>query len=253
MNFRRNIPMLVRSRDAARQLRVLLLAVGIGIALVVLLGLIRVVPYWALSVGLIATIPVVILSYVFFRYEREWAQQHVAMVPDRRAAPPRATEFQDAERRYAELKRQFDAGTISIDDFNAKCERLMIQDDEGHWWAIDPTNDEWTYYDGSDWIPGAPPIAEPPPSDGSDWVPGAPPTTEPPPSESRPPFVFSIDPRWIFLGFLTLLLLFGSFYILLSHPDAPWIFKGAQYPESVSNVAAGAIGSILTFWFVPKA
>jgi hypothetical protein len=61
-----------------------------------------------------------------------------------------------------------------------------------------------------------------------------------------------ISPRWIFLSLLTLLLLFGSFYILLSHPDAPWILKGAQYPQAVTNVAAGAIGSILTFWFVPQ-
>ena len=61
-----------------------------------------------------------------------------------------------------------------------------------------------------------------------------------------------ISPRWTFLGLLTLLLLFGSFYILLSHPDAPWIFKGAQYPQAVTNVAAGVMGSILTFWFVPK-
>jgi hypothetical protein len=77
-------------------------------------------------------------------------------------------DFQEAERRYAELKRQFDAGTIGMDDFNAKRQRLMVQDDEGHWWARSPSNDEWAYYNGSAWVPGTPPSyqeATPEPTD----------------------------------------------------------------------------------------
>ncbi len=66
-------------------------------------------------------------------------------------------DFKEAERRYAELKRQFDAGTISVDDFNAERQRLMVQDVEGHWWAKSPNNDEWNYYDGSSWVPSTPP------------------------------------------------------------------------------------------------
>ena len=66
-------------------------------------------------------------------------------------------DFQEAERRYAELKRQFDAGTIGVDDFNAERQRLMVQDDEGHWWARSPNNDKWNYYDGSAWVSGTPP------------------------------------------------------------------------------------------------
>jgi hypothetical protein len=66
-------------------------------------------------------------------------------------------DFQEAERRYAELKRQFEAGTIGVDEFNAQRQQLMVQDDEGHWWAKSPDNDEWSYYDGSAWVPGTPP------------------------------------------------------------------------------------------------
>lgn len=83
-------------------------------------------------------------------------------------------DFQEAERRYAELKRQFDAGTIGMDDFNAKRQRLMVQDDEGHWWARSPSNDEWTYYDGSAWVPGTPPSyqeATPEPTDSPTQAP----------------------------------------------------------------------------------
>ena len=77
-------------------------------------------------------------------------------------------DFQEAERRYAELKRQFDAGTIGIDDFNAERQRLMVQDDEGHWWCRSPNDEEWNYHDGSAWVPGTPPSyqeATPEPTD----------------------------------------------------------------------------------------
>ncbi len=66
-------------------------------------------------------------------------------------------DFQEAERRYAELERQFDAGTIGVDDFNVARQRLMVQDDEGYWWAKSPNNGEWNYHDGSAWVPGTPP------------------------------------------------------------------------------------------------
>ena len=65
-------------------------------------------------------------------------------------------DFEEAGRRYAELKRQFDAGSIDADYFNAQRQRLMVQDDEGRWWAKSPDSDEWNYYDGSAWVPGTP-------------------------------------------------------------------------------------------------
>jgi hypothetical protein len=66
-------------------------------------------------------------------------------------------DFQEAERRYDELKRQFDVGTVGVHEFNAQRQQLMVQDDEGRWWAKSPTNDEWNYYDGSAWVPSTPP------------------------------------------------------------------------------------------------
>ena len=76
--------------------------------------------------------------------------------------------FEEAERRYAELKRQLDAGTIGVDDFDAQRQWLMAQDSEGRWWAKSPNNDEWHYYDGSAWVPGTPPGYEE--VTGSAWV-----------------------------------------------------------------------------------
>ena len=82
--------------------------------------------------------------------------------------------FREADRRFAETKRQLDAGSISEEEFDAQRQRLMVQDDEGRWWAKSRKTGEWNYHDGSAWVRGAPPGYQPPPA---------------PPAESAP------DPR----------------------------------------------------------
>jgi len=69
----------------------------------------------------------------------------------------REVDFQEADRRYAELARQRDAGTISDEEFDAKRQQLMVQDSEGRWWAKLGEPEEWYYRDGSAWVPGTPP------------------------------------------------------------------------------------------------
>src|SRR5918997_194693 len=69
----------------------------------------------------------------------------------------REIDFQEADRRYAELARQRDAGTISDEEFDAKRQQLMVQDGEGRWWAKLGEPEEWYYRDGSAWVPGTPP------------------------------------------------------------------------------------------------
>jgi hypothetical protein len=71
-------------------------------------------------------------------------------------------DFREADRRYAELKRQLDAGTISTEEFDAQRRRLMVQDDEGRWWAKSRKTGEWNYHDGSAWVRGIPPDYQPP-------------------------------------------------------------------------------------------
>src|SRR5215207_7546608 len=70
--------------------------------------------------------------------------------------------FREADRRYAELKGQLDAGTISTEEFDAQRRRLMVQDAEGRWWAKSRKSGEWNYHDGSAWHPGIPPGYQPP-------------------------------------------------------------------------------------------
>src|SRR5215203_1928869 len=72
--------------------------------------------------------------------------------------------FREADRRYAELKGQLDAGTISTEEFDAQRQRLMVQDDEGRWWAKSRKTGEWNYHDGSAWVRGTPPGYQLPPA-----------------------------------------------------------------------------------------
>jgi hypothetical protein len=69
----------------------------------------------------------------------------------------REVDFREADRRYAELRRQLDAGTISIEEFGAQREKLMVQDEGGRWWAKIGESGEWYYHDGSTWVQGTPP------------------------------------------------------------------------------------------------
>ena len=69
----------------------------------------------------------------------------------------REVDFREADRRYAELTRQRDAGSISDEEFDAQRKQLMVQDDEGRWWAKSRKTGEWNYREGDAWVRGTPP------------------------------------------------------------------------------------------------
>ena len=73
----------------------------------------------------------------------------------------RKIDFREADRRCAELKRQHDAGAISDEEFDAQRKQLMVQDDEGRWWAKGREADEWYYRHESGWVKGMPPGYQP--------------------------------------------------------------------------------------------
>ena len=65
--------------------------------------------------------------------------------------------FQEADRRYAKLRREQESGSLSNEEFDAELKQLMVQDPEGRWWAKSPTTGEWHYHDGTAWVKGTPP------------------------------------------------------------------------------------------------
>jgi len=76
----------------------------------------------------------------------------------------RGTPFKEAERRYTELERQHEAGSISDEEFDGQLKELMVQDQEGRWWAKSRKTGQWHSYDGASWVPGTPPGQRPSPT-----------------------------------------------------------------------------------------
>lgn len=94
-------------------------------------------------------------------------------------------DFEEADRRYAELRRRYEAGAVSPEEFDARLRQMMVQDAEGRWWAKDREANEWYYYNEEPpWIvlSGAKPSVLPGEADGwydYGWILGAPPLRRP--------------------------------------------------------------------------
>ncbi len=115
-------------------------------------------------------------------------------------------DFRDADRRYADLERQRDAGGISEEEFEAQRQRLMVRDGEGRWWSKSSEGGEWHYHDGNAWVRGTPPVyrgAAPEPVAGSSQAPG-------PARRSRPVW------PWLLAAAITLVGLAGIGLIVWS-------------------------------------
>jgi hypothetical protein len=69
-------------------------------------------------------------------------------------------DFQEADRRYIEIKRRHEAGELAQEEFEEQLKQLMVPDEEGRWWAKSRSSGEWHFHDGNSWV------RETPPSDG---------------------------------------------------------------------------------------
>jgi hypothetical protein len=65
-------------------------------------------------------------------------------------------DFQEADRRFPALKRQYDNGDLSDEEYRAQLEQLAVQDTEGRWWVKHRDTGAWYYQDGDSWVQGAP-------------------------------------------------------------------------------------------------
>jgi hypothetical protein len=73
-------------------------------------------------------------------------------------------DFQEADHRYAEIKRRQETGGLTQEEFDEQLKQLMVEDEEGRWWVKSRTTGEWHYHDGERWIKGTPPNYESPES-----------------------------------------------------------------------------------------
>ncbi len=195
--------------------------------------------------------------------------------------------YAEVEASYRELKAQVTAGVLSEDDFKARLDDLMIQDDQGRWWIIGYETGDWYVYEGEQWVqakPPVPPVAPPseaPPESHEPLLAAEQPTDEPPIELRLPPVDTAPGP-----GVLTGLLMTptpsaegtmpplpraapapsadrGSFLASQKVPWAPVVitavgwglasllpiaFSGTIYRGPLSNLLVGLIGGAATMW-----
>jgi hypothetical protein len=65
--------------------------------------------------------------------------------------------FQDAVSTFEELKKRFQAGDLSRQQFIDEMKKLRLKDAQGRYWMIGAQTGKWYYFDGRDWISSEPP------------------------------------------------------------------------------------------------
>ena len=81
--------------------------------------------------------------------------------------------FEEAERQYQELLRQWQAGQIDPAGFHHSLEKLQVQAQDGTFWRLSSQDGRWLRWDGSNWIPAHPSQRERPEVGGMSAAGGA--------------------------------------------------------------------------------
>ena len=66
--------------------------------------------------------------------------------------------FEEAESRFRQLQARVQRGeSISRAEYEEEVGKLAVQDRNGTLWEINPRTGKWMYFDGAEWVSGAPP------------------------------------------------------------------------------------------------
>lgn len=94
--------------------------------------------------------------------EQQKAKQAIkAQESEIKAAAEADARFAIVEQEAARLRKQFNAGKISLEALQARLQDLMVQDANGVWWMVGTESGRWYRYDGANWQPGTPPRGMP--------------------------------------------------------------------------------------------
>lgn len=117
--------------------------------------------------------------------------------------------FEEAEAKFRQLQARVQRGeAISRAEYEEEVGKLAVQDRNGTLWEINPRTGKWMYFDGAEWVSGAPPghdtstvIPVPKEVAATKETPSAPPPTStparatPPPTEPSPPPFVRAEPK----------------------------------------------------------
>lgn len=126
-------------------------------------------------------------------------------------------DLKEAERRYLHLKKLHERGELDESTFRFEAAKLMVRDDQGAFWMVDPVPSQWYRNDGSGWM-------EADPETGADAVPSA--TVR----RSRPPgrrHTMSV------VGALLILFLLAAVVFVMAR--WPAFFWGSSTPTSTAG------------------
>lgn len=154
--------------------------------------------------------------------------------------------FQEADRRYAELARERDDGSISDEEFEEQRQQLGVEDDQGRQWAKRGESGEWhRTHDGNTWVRSEPPAYQ----EAGSTVDSSPTQTQSPPEEevSNEESARRKMPFWIPLAALVgvaLLIIVLIIWVIL-----PLYLQG----ESASSEQGGSDSAALDAAFIHSA
>ena len=151
--------------------------------------------------------------------------------------------FQEAEGEYKNLKAQLDAGALTEDQFEARLQTVMVQDQQGRWWTIGGATGQWYVYDGVNWVIGEPSAPTTPlparPSGAAPEAKATPPPVPPAQSNETPPS--GRKPwLWAVLGVLVVAVLAVLLSRLVPEPAANPAPKQTQAVPIVTPTASAA-------------
>lgn len=99
--------------------------------------------------------------------------------------------FEEAEARFRQLQARVQRGeAISRADYEDQVSQLAVQDPNGVLWEINPRTGKWMYFDGAEWVSGAPPGHDSSlviPASSAPVAPAPPPAFASQPPASKPP------------------------------------------------------------------
>jgi len=73
-------------------------------------------------------------------------------------------DFVTAEEKFNELQARIRRGEpMSEDQYQEELAKLMVQDEAGVFWSLEPGTGRWLYFNGTEWVPGMPPAPTAPP------------------------------------------------------------------------------------------
>ena len=73
-------------------------------------------------------------------------------------------DFSEAEEKFRELQARVQrGGPLSEDQYQEELAKLMVQDDHGIFWSLEPGTGCWLFFNGTEWAPGTPPRQAPSP------------------------------------------------------------------------------------------